>query len=227
MQLGFELNQWESNFFARPIWRAECLTNSTLPTQPIPEGLLQIKVPSNELNKITFIQQQGFQFVEGEVDFCLDLIECKYSSFYAQIAVEEDISALEALFSNAFLQSRFRSPYFSEQENQRFYRTWIANAVRAEFDDVCLVIRNEQGDISGGISLRLVENSVRVGLLAVSQTERGKGVGRKLLESAINWALKKQCHTLYVATQISNLNAIRLYESMGAKICATHYWFYR
>lgn len=227
MRLAFELNQWESDFFARPIWRTRCHTDDSQFADEIPYGLLQIKVPTNALNEITFLQQQGFHLVEGEIDFCLDIAKLKPSNVAYQIATEQDITALESLFSCAFLQSRFRSPYFSEQENQRFYRTWIAKAVRGEFDDVCLVWRDEQGDIVGGISLRLVENTVRVGLLAVSPNQRGQGIGRKLLESAIDWALQKNCQQFYVATQISNLSAIRLYESIGAKVCATHYWFYR
>jgi dTDP-4-amino-4,6-dideoxy-D-galactose acyltransferase len=143
------------------------------------------------------------------------------------VATESDLPALQGLFANAFPNSRFRAPYFTPEENRRFYQEWITKAVRGEFDDVCLVQRATNGEIKGGITLRKCDNDMRVGLLAVAPKYRGCGVAKALLRSAYRWGQEYNAEKLYVATQTGNLAAIRLYGSVGAKICATNYWFYR
>lgn len=227
MQTQIVINQWETDFFQRPIAKLEFVPQTD--TQPTAH-LIQVKLAAGELDKIAYVQQQGFQLVEGEVDFCLDLQKnAPFPPAVASVetATESDISALRTLFGNAFPTSRFRSPWFSPAENQRFYQTWIEKAVKGEFDHLCLQLKNKAGEIQGAISLRLSGKQVRVGLLAVAPQFQGRGVAKTLLFAAINWALAQQAEQFWVATQISNLAAIRLYQSIGAQIAATNYWFYK
>lgn len=227
MQTQIVINQWETDFFQRPIAKLEF----TAPIGAPPAAqLVQVKLAANELDKIAYVQQQGFQLVEGEVDFCLNLQ--KNAAFApavsaVQTATESDIPALRALFGNAFPTSRFRAPWFSAAENQRFYQTWIEKAVKGEFDHLCLVLKDPSGALQGGISLRLTNGQARVGLLAVSPAFQGQGIAKKLLFAAIDWAQAQQAEQLWIATQISNLRAIHLYQSLGTRIAATHYWFYK
>ncbi|WGE31800.1 dTDP-4-amino-4,6-dideoxy-D-galactose acyltransferase [Actinobacillus genomosp. 2] len=198
---------WLSDFFSRPI--------------------IQAKVVAQDYAQIQQLQTQGFQFVEGEIEFCFDLAEYQEKTTACQVATAENIAELEALFGQAFPTSRFREPWFSVAENQCFYRTWIARAVRGEFDQLCLVLKTASGQIQGGISLRLSENQSRVGLLAVSPTCQRQGVAAVLLQAAQNWAKQQGSDVLLVTTQISNLPAINLYLKQGARMLTTTYWFYR
>lgn len=143
------------------------------------------------------------------------------------MATVEDIKQLETLFGQAFPTSRFREPWFSAAENQRLYRTWIARAVRGEFDQLCLVLKTTSGQIQGGISLRLAGEQAKVGLLAVSPAFQRQGVASILLQAAQNWAKRQGANSLLVSTQIGNLPAMNLYLTQGASILATAYWFYR
>ncbi|AIZ79928.1 dTDP-4-amino-4,6-dideoxy-D-galactose acyltransferase [Actinobacillus equuli] len=205
MQRKIAPNQWLSEFFGRDIY--------------------EIKVAADDIEQIRLVQQQGFQFVEGELDFCLSLVNFLPKMTAYQLATEADITSLQALFGTAFPMSRFRAPWFSAEENQRFYQTWISNAVRAEFDDVCLVLKTVSGQIQGGISVRVQDKQARVGLLAVAPSFRRQGIASQLLQAAINWAQQQGAETLAVATQTSNLNAIRLYQKLGASLQQASYWF--
>ncbi|WP_347710251.1 dTDP-4-amino-4,6-dideoxy-D-galactose acyltransferase [Actinobacillus genomosp. 1] len=198
---------WLSDFFSRPI--------------------IQAKVVAQDYAQIQQLQTQGFQFVEGEIEFCFDLAEYQEKTTACQVATAENIAELEALFGQAFPTSRFREPWFSVAENQCFYRTWIARAVRGEFDQLCLVLKTASGQIQGGISLRLSENQARVGLLAVSPVYQRQGIATILLQAAQNWAKRQGANSLLVSTQIGNLPAINLYLKQGAKLLSTSYWFYR
>lgn len=206
MQHNIVPNQWLSDFFGREI--------------------REIKVAAEDVEQIRLVQQQGFQFVEGELDFCLSLANFPLKVVAYEIATEADIQELQLLFGTAFLSSRFRVPWFSVEENQRFYQTWIANAVNAKFDDLCLLLRATNGQIQGGISLRIREKQARVGLLAVSPLFRRQGIASQLLQAAMTWVQQQGITTLSVATQMSNVNAIRLYQKFGASLRNASYWFY-
>ena len=45
--------------------------------------------------------------------------------------------------------------------------------------------------------------------------------------AAADWARVRQLAQLRVATQLSNLTAMRLYLRSGARLDSTAYWFYR
>lgn len=207
--------------------------------------IVQVKVNAKDFDQIAQLQKQGFSFVEGEIEFELDLTQISLlntnqtsncleqsatfleSSTACKIANQNDLIELQSLFGSAFSTSRFRPPYFSLKENQQLYQTWIINAVNGEFDHICLIKRSEKGQLQGGITLRLGENQqVKIGLLAVSPSFQQQGIGKILLNAAVIWASQQNRTKLKIVTQSSNIYAIRLYQHIGAKIKAIYYWFY-
>lgn len=218
-------DKWLSEFFGRDI--------------------VQAKVNAQDLVQIAQLQKLGFSFVEGKIEFELDLTQTsfwntnqavnnleKFAIFLenqtaCKIAQQHDLVELQTLFGSAFLNSRFRPPYFSLEENQRFYQTWVANAVSGQFDDICLIKRSEKGQLQGGITVKLEQNQhAKIGLLAVAPSFQQQGIGKILLNAAVIWALQQNRTKLHIATQSSNIHAIRLYQHIGAKIKAVYYWFY-
>lgn len=221
------LNEWETAFFGRRIGR---LLLKNVPNRPLADelfadfALVAAKISANETALLHYLQHNQFQWVEGELLFVLSLPSHPLPEL--AVATQADLAALTALFGNAFPNSRFREPYFSASENQRFYRQWITNAVRGSFDDVCLIIRR-QGQIVGGVSVRLADDNADIGLLAVAASEQGNGVGKALLHGAMGWAKQQGAAALKVRTQSNNLAAIRLYQRIGAVPQDLHYWLYR
>jgi ribosomal-protein-alanine N-acetyltransferase len=51
--------------------------------------------------------------------------------------------------------------------------------------------------------------------VAVLDEHRRKGIGRALVEEAINGVKLKKCDELYLEVRCSNNDAVRLYERMG------------
>lgn len=200
-------DKWLSDFFGREI--------------------IQAKLPAEDVAQIEQLQRQGFQFVEGEIEFALELANFSPKMTACTPAELSDLAELKSLFGSAFPNSRFRPSYFSRQENQRFYQKWIETAVKGEFDDICLVQKNAQGQIQGGVTVRLEQHQhAKIGLLAVAPNFQKQGIGSALLNAAASWAKQQDTKQLKIATQTSNLAAIRLYQSVGAAIQAVNYWFY-
>ena len=62
--------------------------------------------------------------------------------------------------------------------------------------------------------------------IAVAKTARGKGVGRALIEKAIEWAKHKNLCGLVLETQDFNLTACRFYHKVGFTIGAVDTMMY-
>jgi putative acetyltransferase len=63
--------------------------------------------------------------------------------------------------------------------------------------------------------IALKDGSMEIAKMAVAEMERGKGIGRKLLEYAITYARAHAIPRLYLETNSALPNAIRLYEAAG------------
>ncbi len=63
--------------------------------------------------------------------------------------------------------------------------------------------------------------------VAVLNEFRRKGIGKGIVEEAINGAKIKKCDELYLEVRYSNTDAVRLYESMGFTIRQKLKTYYR
>ncbi|MDF7661008.1 dTDP-4-amino-4,6-dideoxy-D-galactose acyltransferase [Erwiniaceae bacterium L1_54_6] len=218
---------WESGFFGVQTARLDVDGDTPL-TQALqrPCALWQIKVAADRNDVIDAISQHGFQLVEGEADLAINIKRTERQTG-VRIARETQIPQLRTAAAQAFRLSRFRAPWFQADDSSRFYAQWIENAVRGTFDNQCLIASDEQGVLQGFVSIREQNDDARIGLLAVLPEAQGKGIGQRLLLAAADWGRVRQLNRLRVATQLSNLTAMRLYLRSGARLESTAYWFYR
>ena len=79
---------------------------------------------------------------------------------------------------------------------------------------IFIAVRNGQRIGCCGL-IALARGSMEVAKMAVAESERGQGIGRKLLDSAIDYARVHRVRRLYLETNSSLANAIHLYESAG------------
>ncbi|WP_275554367.1 dTDP-4-amino-4,6-dideoxy-D-galactose acyltransferase [Mixta sp. Marseille-Q2659] len=219
---------WENDFFqknsAQLVWDdAAALDVARLDDF----DLVQAKVDSQQAAQLDALQQIGFRLVEGEADLQLAVATGERQSGI-RIARPEHIPALRSAAGAAFAYSRFRAPWYQSHDSARFYAQWIENAVLGAFDNQCLIAHDEQGKLQGFVSLReLGVGEARIGLLATLPTAQGQGIGTRLMLAAQDWCRARRLSQLRVATQLSNLAAMRLYLRCGATINSTAYWLYR
>lgn len=213
---------WENQFFGvnsslvRISEDAELLTQKRLNSW----SRVQAKISAHRTDLLDSLQGLGFQFVEGEVDLCLQ-VEQHQTTTHFEVAQVEHIDVLREKAAHTFQQSRFRTPWYQPHDSGRFYAQWVENAVYGTFDNQCLLLK--QADvIQGFVTLRqLNTQEARVGLLA------GHGVGSALMAAALSWCQQRGLNTLRIATQVSNRAALRLYIQRGAIIDSTAFWLYR
>ncbi|WP_395489805.1 dTDP-4-amino-4,6-dideoxy-D-galactose acyltransferase [Cedecea davisae] len=214
--------EWENHFFGinssvvRIAEDAPALTPERLNAW----GRVQAKIPTHRTDWLDGLQQLGFQLVEGEVDLAL-CVGTQNADIHVDIAQPDEIPALRNAAAQAFKQSRFRAPWFQEADSGRFYAQWIENAVLGTFDNQCLLLK-DNGAMRGFVTLRQLNgDEARIGLLA------GQGAGGELMAAAKYWCQQRGIRTLRVATQVSNIAALRRYIKSGATIESTAFWLYR
>lgn len=75
-----------------------------------------------------------------------------------------------------------------------------------------------------GLSVCMEEGEITN--VAIAENQRGKGYGRKLMESVIEAERQKGVTKLFLEVRESNENAIRLYKSVGFKATGIRKNFY-
>lgn len=226
---------WESQFFQ--VNSAKLNINESAPAITAADldafSLVQAKIPAHRLNLTDALVDFDFQLAAGEIDLLLT-VGMQHASVIdvplegIRPAGQGDIVALRTAAAEVFSASRFRAPWYQTQDSGRFYALWIEKAVLGTFDHQCLLAIGSRGQPQGFVSLRDLGNQeARIGLLAAFPGASGKGIGARLMAAAIAWCGQKQLTRLRVATQIGNIDALRLYQRHGAIIESTAYWLYR
>jgi dTDP-4-amino-4,6-dideoxy-D-galactose acyltransferase len=124
--------------------------------------------------------------------------------------------------------SRFRTdPQFRNGEFERLFTRWIKNSVNGVSAKAVFVCRVGKRT-AGFVTLTADRGSAAIGLIAVDETDRGKGIGTALIRRAVAEAFNLGYGAISVATQMTNDPAVRLYRKNGFKTEAItaiyHYW---
>jgi dTDP-4-amino-4,6-dideoxy-D-galactose acyltransferase len=94
------------------------------------------------------------------------------------------------------------------------YRIWLEKSVDGRLADAVLVAV-DGNELNGFVTIRKDENKGTVGLIAVDQSVRGKGIGRELLLAVENWGRSNGCSAISINTQKENSGACNFYLKSG------------
>jgi len=81
-------------------------------------------------------------------------------------------------------------------------------------------------EVVGYLISWIIDEVCELNRIAVSKRFRGKGVGKKLITSLINFCLEKKVKEVFLEVRESNFTAIRFYESFGFKKISTRKNYY-
>lgn len=238
-----ELLPWDSDFFRFRIGRVHGDTLDDNQAEEIEEWALTENVrclyflaradcPATIRNAERF----GFNLVDirvtlqRDIRVPQDLVRPQPASdFVIRPFRVEDVPALEAIAEKCHLDTRFFSDrQFPRARATAFYSTWIRLECQGRAQQV-LVAATAKGEALGYVSCHLhsANSCGQIGLIGVSSEARGKGIGKGLVFSALNWFEAQQMSQVTVVTQGRNVTAQRLYQSCGFLTRDVRLWYHK
>lgn len=236
--INWELLKWDTQFFKRPMAR---ITKFLVPriedSLNVTTRLLSYTIDKCKENKIVHIdvsveannflahwalKNSGFIIVDVKATFLLALKEYsarlkgRVKNYPVRCAQDGDLIALKDICTDTFLLSRFyMDPFFTKQEANNLYRSWVENIMNQANSKVFIAEQNCK--MIGFITCSIKEEYAIIDLIATRKEFHNKGVGILLVSKLIVW-LKGKIGTLKVVTQIYNYPAINLYTKLGFNI---------
>jgi dTDP-4-amino-4,6-dideoxy-D-galactose acyltransferase len=187
---------------------------------------VSLLVPSEQRSLVVAAVRAGFELVDTrfEMSCVLDRDENNTGDVAAR---PEDATDLVSIARSAFADSRFfNDTHLDDRKCAEFYATWMRNSLNGQLADVVIVDRQDS-ELTGFITVRLDQDRAELPLVAVAPRYHGRGVGHRLLESALEWIGRTAAVEVGVVTQLTNLPAIRLYSGAGFRMCGSGVWLHR
>ncbi|HEX9008980.1 MAG TPA: GNAT family N-acetyltransferase [Holophagaceae bacterium] len=223
---AFSLLPWDSGLFGYPVAR---LAPEGLRPELLPATLEQLRgqgvrlayaqVPWSDQARRALLDNLGARMVDRKVTFGKALAGGSIPPAGVEAWPGREVSEeLEALALASGHLSRFRTDgRVPPHVFPALYKAWIRRSVLGEIADVVLVAR-EGGSLSGLVTLAQHGPVSEIGLVAVADGFRGKGIGRKLMAAAEAWSDDRRADRLEVVTQGENAGACALYRSAGCLV---------
>lgn len=177
------------------------------------------------------VKNNGFRFVDVRVDMQVGASSVTLptrNDGECREARQEDLSALERLARTAHVDTRFfKDTGFDRKKAAKFYALWIARDF-LENKVFAATTADAPRSVLGYATANMANNETgRIGLVAVSPAARGRGLGHLLVKNTVAWCQSRGAKGVRVATQGTNVAALRLYESCGFRVAEVKVWFHR
>lgn len=238
--LNVQLLKWDSHFFGFGVGRltGPFESRSTLVAAlraAADSGLHLVYGVSAHADSVShqIALAAGGRLVDTKRTYARDLTMVQPKQLTFDFAESDRISRrqLRSLTLQTAEFSRFRlDPALPAGSWRRMYSAWIRNSLNGQLADEVLVERAD-GRIIGMITISHDGKRGQIGLFGVNHRWRGQGIGRRLLEAALQRCLAKGCGEILVATQGNNIAACRSYEHAGYSVIDEqdifHFWIDR
>ena len=237
-----EKDDWLSDVLGVSSWKVLGIGAAVLPAE-IRKTMLDraghgaaffsAKIPTRDVAAVTNATRAGFSVVDVNVTFdwedglggnCRHHPDARGSA-KIESATADDASTVEAIAGHNFVFSRFHlDPAIGQDRANEVKRQWARNSCQGRASAVYVA---RQKDVVTGFLTVLESKSGKgsdaiIDLVGVGAEYQGQGIGQALCKMFIEqW--RPRSDRLRVGTQISNIPAIRLYESIGFRVTETSY----
>lgn len=231
----FIILPWDSEFFKFKVGRIEgdALTSEDFESvESLIKGNEAVLTYFATVNKVDvdLIKNTGFKWVLAD----RKLVYAKPLSIITPtnspiIAYHDDLNCKDKLFDLAIqsgIYSRYNTDKLIGQKNfERMYHLWMENSLNKKIaSEVLIFIENNQP--AGFVTLGEKSGRADIGIIAVDEQFRGKGIGKELMLAAESWFSAQGYNEIQVVTQGDNKPACGLYERMGYKIESETFFYH-
>jgi dTDP-4-amino-4,6-dideoxy-D-galactose acyltransferase len=139
---------------------------------------------------------------------------------------EADLPTLRRIAAASHRDSRFYyDAGFPAALCDALYKTWIERSCNGYAEAVFVADYRDQP--SGYISCHVNGSVGSIGLIAVAENARGRGLGSQLVAAALAYFSQTRCSEVSVVTQGRNCAAQSLYQTTGFRTASVRLWYHR
>ncbi len=230
---------WDSEFFGYRIARVTVNSLDLATMQNITAwctdhavDCLYFLADSDHTETVQVAEENSFHLV----DIRISLVKCisvgpesdtNIADSVIRLSTNDDLPFLRAIAKKNYQDSRFYyDPNIPTFRCEAFYETWIEKSCHG-YADVVLVAAF-QGKPVGYISCHVLERSQgKIGLVGVDGAIQGKGIGKSMIMTSLQWFAEHNISCIRVATQGRNTKAQQLYQSCGFRTQAVQLWYHK
>lgn len=174
---------------------------------------------ANNFSTIHTLEENHWLLVDGSIHLDLKLTKLFFAiPAHIRLASSEDVPQLQTIARTSFIFNRyFNDPLISKKAANEIYAEWIKNSINNHLADAVFVY-HENEKLYGFATLK---KDGDIALVAVIPEQQGRTIGRQLIAAAINQCIQWNLHTATIETQLTNISALRSFQSTGFKIIET------
>mgnify|MGYP001596271299 CR=1 FL=1 len=189
---------------------------------------LSARVDTGDFSTIHALEEAGFELIDGIQTFLLPLNGNHTAAPPGTRLFEAgDLPEILEIGRTAFIFDRFHgdpalAPSVADQVNEN----WTRNCCLGIAADA-VVVAEEEGRVVSYVTCRADRKPGRgiIILVATAEWARGRGAARRANSAALHWFADQGMETVEVGTQLRNIPAARLYESLGFRLARTSLTF--
>ncbi|HEY1353762.1 MAG TPA: GNAT family N-acetyltransferase [Ktedonobacteraceae bacterium] len=182
-------------------------------------GYALYRCPAQHFQTVHALERNHWRLVDGSIHLDLELTE-RLFGVPASIrrATAADVPQLQTIARQSFTFNRYYTdPLIPRAAADEIYAQWIKNSIDHHFADAVFVSADQE-KLSGFATLKKDGDVV---LVAVTPQHQGRLLGRQLVARALNECIQWNLARATIETQLTNLPALRCFQSLGFKIKAT------
>jgi GNAT superfamily N-acetyltransferase len=135
----------------------------------------------------------------------------------ARIAVAADAPAIAALVNSAFRGDSSKAGWTTEADLLGGQRVDIERVAEIIAEPASIILLHEHAqELDGCVHLERTGEDCYLGMMTVSPTRQGAGLGRQLLEAAEHWAIEHwHSRSMHMTVIVQRAELIAWYERRG------------
>jgi RimJ/RimL family protein N-acetyltransferase len=189
---------------------------------------LSARVDTGDFTTIHALEKAGFELVDGIQTFLQPLNRnLALAPPGTRMFEPRDLPEVLAIGRTAFILDRFHAdPALSPAVAGRVNECWTRNCCLGTDADA-VVVTEADGRIASYVTCRADRQAKRGSIILVATAEwaRKTGAAWRASLAALHWFASHGMKTVEVGTQLRNIPAARLYESLGFRLTSTSLTF--
>jgi ribosomal protein S18 acetylase RimI-like enzyme len=191
---------------------------------------LSVRLDASDLSGLHVLESAGFITMDGILTFALEVPDLlPYEPDEGpriRLAGPADSAEAAAVASEAYVHDRFHAdPGIPKERADALHAVWLRNSCLGKAADAVVVAEDEQG-LLGFVTCRLQRDTEphlgslagTIVLVATAGRARRKGVAQAATRAALDWFRDQGAEVVEVGTQLRNIPAARLYQSLGFRL---------